>query len=60
MRNRFHPPQNPYDGVKLYAGSDNYTLDNYGSSKVDKYYGVFTYDDAPNYSEPAIIEYKSK
>ncbi len=60
VRNRFHPPKNPYDGVKLYAGSDNYTLDNYGSAKVDKYYGVFTYDDVPNYSEGAIVEYKSK
>ncbi len=58
VRNRFHPPQNPYDGVKIYAGKDNYTYDNYGSVKVDKYYGLFTYDDVPNYSEAAIIEYK--
>ncbi|MCH9814427.1 MAG: peptidase [Epsilonproteobacteria bacterium] len=60
VRNRFHPPQNPYDGVKLYAGPDNYTYDNYGSTKVDKYYAVFTYDDVPNYSEPIVIEYKVK
>ena len=60
VRNRFHPPQNPYDGVKLYAGKDNYTYDNYGSIKMDKYYGIFTYDDVPNYSEPAIVEYKAK
>ncbi len=58
VRNRFHPPQNPYDGVKIYAGKDNYTYDNYGSVKVDKYYGLFTYDDVPNYGEATIIEYQ--
>ncbi len=60
VRNRFHTPQNPYDGVKLYAGGDNYTYDNYGSSKIDKYYAVFTYDDVPNYSAPVGIHYKGK
>ncbi|MBE0497601.1 MAG: peptidase, partial [Campylobacterales bacterium] len=27
VRNRFHPPTNPSDGDKLYAGKDNYTYD---------------------------------
>jgi hypothetical protein len=60
VRNRFHPPKNPYDGVKLYAGSDNYTYDNFGSTKIDKYYAVFAYDDVPNFSEPTIVAYKEK
>ncbi len=60
VRNRFHPPKNPYDGVKLYAGKDNYTYDNFGSTKIDKYYAVFVYDDVPNYSEPEILAYKGK
>jgi len=60
VRNRWHTPKNPFDGVKLYAGSDNYTFDNYGSSKIDKYFAVFTYDNVPNYSQPSTIEYKAK
>ncbi len=60
VRNRFHPPKNPYDGVKLYAGGDNYTYDNFGSTKIDKYYAVFTYDNVPNYSEPITVTYKGK
>ncbi len=60
VRNRFHPPKNPLDGVKLYAGSDNYTYDNFGSTKIDKYYAVFSYDDVPNYSTPLVLEYKGK
>ena len=58
VRNRWHAPRNPFDGVKLYAGTDNYTFDNFGSTKMDKYFAVFTYDNVPNYSNPAIIEYK--
>jgi hypothetical protein len=58
VRNRWHIPQNPFDGVKLYAGTDNYTYDSFGSTKMDKYYAVFSYDDVPNYSEGAVIEYK--
>jgi hypothetical protein len=58
VRNRWHIPQNPFDGVKLYAGADNYTYDSFGSTKMDKYYAVFSYDDVPNYSEGAVIEYK--
>ncbi len=58
VRNRFHPPKNPHDGVKLYAGKDNYTYDNFGNTKIAKYYAVFTYDDVPNYSEPVILHYE--
>ena len=58
VRNRFHPPKNPHDGVKLYAGKDNYTYDNFGNTKIAKYYAVFTYDDVPNYSEPIILRYE--
>ena len=60
VRNRWHVPKNPFDGVKLYAGSDNYTFDNFGSLAVDKYFAVFTYDNVPNYSEPAMIQYQGK
>jgi len=58
VRNRFHPPKTPFDGVKLYAGKDNYTYDNFGTPDVGKYYAVFVYDDVPNYSEPEILAYK--
>ena len=58
VRNRFHPPKNHLDGDKLYAGPDNYTFDDFGNVNIGKYYGVFTYDNVPNYSEPVIIEYK--
>ncbi|MEA3354033.1 MAG: M14 family zinc carboxypeptidase [Campylobacterota bacterium] len=60
VRNRFHPPKNHLDGDKIYAGRDSYTFDDFGNTNIDKYYGVFTYDDVPNYSEPTIVEYKSK
>jgi hypothetical protein len=60
VRNRWHIPQNPFDGVKLYAGPDNYTYDSYGSTKIAKYYAVFSYDEVPNYSQGATIEYKPK
>ncbi len=60
VRNRWHIPQNPFDGVKLYAGADTYTYDSYGSTKMDKYYAVFSYDKVPNYSKGAVIEYKKR
>ncbi len=60
VRNRWHAPKNPFDGVKLYAGPDNYTYDNFGSTKMDKYFAVFTYDNVPNYSQGSVIEYKAK
>jgi carboxypeptidase T len=58
VRNRFHPPRSPFDGVKLYGGKDNYTLDNFGNPSVPKYYAVFSYDDVPNYSEPVQLFFK--
>ena len=60
VRNRWHIPSNPFDGVKLYAGKDNYTYDTYGSTKLDKYYAVFSYDKVPNYSQGIHIRYKGK
>ncbi|TMP76246.1 peptidase, partial [Pseudoalteromonas ruthenica] len=60
VRNRFHPPRSPFDGVKLYGGPDMYTLDNFGNADLSKYYGVFSYDHAPNYSEPVVIYYPGK
>ena len=57
VRNRFHPPKSPLDGVKLYGGPDNYTYDNFGNANIAKYYSVFSYDDVPNYSEPASVLY---
>jgi len=60
VRNRFHKPTNPHDGVKLYAGNDNYTYDNFGSPKIDKYYAVFAYDDVPNFSDPEVAFYEGK
>jgi hypothetical protein len=60
VRNRWHIPKNPFDGVKLYAGLDNFTFDNFGSTKMDKYFAVFTYDNVPNFSMPTHIKYKAK
>lgn len=59
VRNRFHPPKSPLDGVKLYGGPDNYTFDNFGNGNLAKYYSVFTYDDVPNYSDPVSVFYTS-
>jgi hypothetical protein len=58
VRNRFHPPKNHLDGVKIYAGNDCYTYDDFGNIDISKYYAAFTYDNVPNYSEPIIIEHK--
>lgn len=55
VRNRFHKPKNHLDGDKIYAGKDNYTYDDFGNKNIAKYYGVFTYDNVPNYSQPIII-----
>ncbi|WP_201746339.1 hypothetical protein [Veronia nyctiphanis] len=57
VRNRFHPPRSPHDGVKLYGGKDEYTLDNFSNNDLAKYYAVFTYDHVPNYSEPVYLHY---
>jgi len=56
VKNPFRVPCSPYDGQKLYGGSDNYTYDNFGDKEVHKYYAVFSYDDVPNFSKPASIE----
>ena len=58
VRNRWHVPKNSFDGVKLYAGIDNYTYDTYGSTNMNKYYAVFSYDDIPNYSKGAVVVYQ--
>lgn len=56
VKNAFRVPCSPYDGQKLYGGSDTYTYDNFGDIGVHKYYAVFTYDDVPNFSESVNIE----
>jgi len=56
VKNPFKVPCSPYDGQKLYGGSDNYTYDNFGDVEIHKYYAVFSYDDVPNFSEPNYIE----
>jgi len=57
VRNSFHPPKHFMDGVKLYGGKDTWTYDNFASFDKEKFYAVFSYDDVPNFSEPAIIRY---
>jgi len=56
VKNRFRVPCSPYDGQKLYGGKDNYTFDKFGDTKIHKYYAVFSYDDVPNFSTPAVLE----
>ncbi len=56
VKNPFRVPCGPYDGQKLYGGSDNYTYDNYGDKDIHKYYAVFSYDDVPNFSKAVYIE----
>ncbi len=60
VKNRFRVPSTPYDGQKLYGGSDNYTYDNFGAADVHKYYAVFSYDDVPNFSDAVFLEYEGK
>jgi len=57
VRNSFHVPKHFMDGVKIYGGKDTYTYDNFGSYKKEKYYAVFSYDDVPNFSDPATVKY---
>jgi hypothetical protein len=57
VRNSFHPPRHFMDGVKIYGGKDTYTYDNFASFDIEKYYAVFSYDDVPNFSSPAIVKY---
>jgi hypothetical protein len=60
VRNRFHPPRSPFDGVKLYGGSDGYTFDSFGNPNVPKYYAVFYYDNVPNYSQSSCVNFSVK
>lgn len=57
VKNPFHVPSTPYDGLKLYGGRDNYTYDNFGDQDTGKYYAVFAYDEVPHFSEPAVLSY---
>jgi len=57
VRNSFHTPKHFMDGVKIYGGKDTYTYDNFASYEKEKYYAVFSYDNVPNYTEPATITY---
>jgi hypothetical protein len=57
VRNCFHPPRSPYDGVKLYGGPDEYTYDSFGNPNTPKYYAVFSYDDVPNFSLPSCVHF---
>ena len=57
VRNSFHTPKHFMDGVKIYGGKDTYTYDNFASFDKEKYYAVFSYDNVPNFSEPAMIKY---
>lgn len=57
VKNPFHIPSSPIDGIKLYGGRDSYTYDNFGNLNTGKYYAVFTYDDVPNYSEATWFAY---
>jgi len=56
IKNPFRVPCSPYDGQKLYGGSDTYTFDNFGDKNIHKYYAVFSYDDVPNFSKAQYIE----
>ncbi len=56
VKNPFRVPCTPYDGQKLYGGSDTYTYDNFGDKETHKYYAVFSYDDVPNFSEAEFLE----
>ena len=60
IKNPFRKPLSAQDGQKLYAGADEYTLDDFGATDINKYYAIFTYDNVPNYSEPIILEYIPK
>ena len=58
VKNPFRPPQSPYDGQKLYGGRDEYTYDRFGALDMTKYYGVFAFDEVPNFSAAAILRYQ--
>ncbi|MBF0383504.1 MAG: fibronectin type III domain-containing protein [Magnetococcales bacterium] len=58
VKNPHRKPLSPYDGQKLYGGRDEYTYDSFGALDIPKYFGVFTYDDVPNFSKAEYIRYK--
>jgi hypothetical protein len=58
VRNIFNKPRNPFDGEKIYAGSDSYTFDSFGNKNIEKYYSVFTYNDVPSYSDAVTVKYE--
>jgi hypothetical protein len=58
IKNAHRPPKNPFDGQKVYGGSDEYTVDVFGATDIDKYYSIFTYDDVPNYSNAITIKFE--
>ena len=57
VKNPHKIPCSPYDGQKIYGGSDNYTYDTFGDLHVEKYYAVFSYDDVPNFSQASVIAF---
>jgi hypothetical protein len=60
VKNPFRIPLSPYDGQKVYGGTDNFTFDTFGALDVDKFFAVFTYDEVPNFSEPMVIFYSKQ
>ena len=60
VKNPFRIPCSPYDGQKIYGGSDNYTYDKFGNENVHKYYAVFSYDEVPNFSKAVNLEVNGK
>lgn len=60
VKNAYRPPLSHVDGQKIYAGTDNHTIDDFGAKDIEKYFSIFTYDDVPNYSEPVVVKYNPK
>lgn len=47
-------PSGPTDGVEVYSGSGTTVVDEDVTNGVTYYYGVFSYDDVPNYASGAV------
>jgi len=60
IKNPYRVPLSHTDGQKLYAGTDSYTIDDFGATDIEKYFAIFTFDDVPNYSKPVILKYNPK
>jgi len=60
IKNPYRAPLSHVDGQKLYAGTDNYTIDDFGATDIEKYFAIFTFDDVPNYSKPIILKFEQK